>query len=132
MNRPKIKANTKFDSHCSPKKNETFERYVFHSRLQQQGETFDSFIMDLKLKARTCNFGQLQDSMIRDQIVFGINDKKVRERHLRETELTLNEAVRICHASEIALQHAKTFYKNTKTSGSDSSAVAAVTEKKQK
>lgn len=100
----------KFDSHCSPKKNETFERYVFRTRLQQQGETFDSFLMDLKLKARTCNFGLLQDSMIRDQIVFGINDKKVRERLLRETELTLNDAVRICHASEIALQHAKTFY----------------------
>lgn len=103
----------KFDSHWMLRKNETFERYVFRSRLQQQGETFDSFLMDLKLKARTCNFGELQDSMIRDQIVFGINDKKVRERLLRETELTLNEAVRICHASEIALQHAKTFSDNT-------------------
>ncbi len=122
----------KFDSHCSPKKNETFERYVFRTRLQQQGETFDSFLMDLKLKARTCNFRLLQDSMIRDQIVFGINDKKVRERLLRETELTLNDAVRICHASEIALQHAKTFYENAKTSGSDSSAVAAVTERMQR
>lgn len=29
----------KFDLHCSPKKNETFERYVFRSRLQLQGET---------------------------------------------------------------------------------------------
>ncbi|XP_053092978.1 uncharacterized protein K02A2.6-like [Pangasianodon hypophthalmus] len=70
--------------------------------------------------------------MIHDQIVFGINDKKVRERLLRETELTLNGAVRICHASEIALQHVKTFYETTKTSGSDSSAVAAVTEKMQR
>ncbi len=70
--------------------------------------------------------------MIRDQIVFGINDKKVRERLLRETELTMNEAVRICHASELALQHAKTFYENAKKSGSDSSAVAAVTEKMQR
>lgn len=66
----------KFDLHCSTKKNETFERYVFRSRLQLQGKTFDSFVMDLKLKARTCNFGLLHDSMIRDQIVFGINDKK--------------------------------------------------------
>lgn len=119
----------KFDVHCTPRKNETFERYVFRSRLQQQGETFDSFLVDLKLKAKTCNFGLLQDSMVRDQIVFGINDKKVRERLLRETELTLNEAVRICQASEIAIQHAKTFSEHTKMSGSDNSAVAAVTEK---
>lgn len=87
------------DSNCSLIKNETFERYIFCSHLQQQADTFDSFLIDLMLKARTCNFGLLQDSMIRDQIVFGINDKKVRERFLRETELTLNEAVWICHAS---------------------------------
>lgn len=122
----------KFHSHCSLKKNETFERYVFCSLLQQQGETFDSFLMDLKLNAKTCNFGQLQDSMIRDQTVFGINDKKVRERLLRETELTLNDAVRVYHASEIALQHAKTFYETAKTRGIDSSAESAVTEKMQR
>ncbi len=58
--------------------------------------------------------------------------KKVRERFLRETELTMNEAVRICHASEIVLQHVKTFYENAKMSGSDSSAVSAVTEKMQR
>lgn len=66
----------KFDDHCSPKKNETFERYVFRSRLQSQTESFDAFVTDLKLKARTCNFGELKDSMIRDQIVFGVHDKK--------------------------------------------------------
>lgn len=54
----------KFDEHCSPKKNETFERYVFRSRIQQPTESFDTFLTDLKLKARTCNFGQLQESMI--------------------------------------------------------------------
>lgn len=53
----------------------------------------------------------------------------MRERLLRETELTLAEAVRICHASELAQQHAKTFSDNTKTSGGDSSSVAAVTGK---
>lgn len=69
----------KFDEHCSPKKNETFERYVLRSRTQLQTESFFAFVTDLKLKARTCNFGELKDSMIRDQIVFGIHDRKVRE-----------------------------------------------------
>ncbi|KAI4903194.1 hypothetical protein NFI96_028888, partial [Prochilodus magdalenae] len=50
----------KFDAHCSPKKNETYER----------------------------------DSMIRDQIVFGVSDKKIRERLLREAELTLEGAIK--------------------------------------
>lgn len=65
----------KFDSHCSPKMNETFKRYAFRSLLQQHIETFHSFLMDLKQKARTCNFGLLHDSVICDQMVFGINDK---------------------------------------------------------
>ena len=112
----------KFDEHCSPKKNETFERYVFRSRMQQTAESFDVFLTDLKLKARTCNFGVVHDSMIRDQLVFGIQDSKLRERLLRETELTLESAVKICHASELALQHAKTF-------AGDTTAVAMVSRK---
>lgn len=99
----------KFTAHCSPKKNETYERYVFRSRVQQQQETFDNFLTDLRLKAKTCNFDQLNESMIRDQIVFGISDAKVRQRLLRETELTLQEAIKICQASKLAQLHVKTF-----------------------
>ena len=62
---------TKFDEHRSPKKNETYERYVFRSRLQMLAERFDAFVTDLKLKARTCNFGVLRDSMIQDDIFSG-------------------------------------------------------------
>ena len=74
---------SKFDTHCSPKKNETYERYVFRSRIQRQHEPFDSFLTDLRLKAQSCNFVMLKDSMIRDQLVYGVEDKKVRERLLR-------------------------------------------------
>ena len=122
----------KFDEHCSPKKNETFERYVFRSRIQQPGESFDAFLTDLKLKAKTCNFGVLQDSLIRDQLVFGIDDKKVRERLLRETELTLAGAVKICHASELALQHAKTFSNGVTGTDKNTTAVATVSTRPQK
>ena len=122
----------KFDEHCSPKKNETLERYVFRSRMQQPGESFDAFLTDLKLKAKTCNFGVLQDSLIRDQLVFGIEDKKVRERLLRETDLTLAAAVRICHASELALQHAKTFSNGANGADKNSTAIATVSTRPQK
>lgn len=119
----------KFDEHCSPKKNETYERYVFRSRTQSQGESFDSFLTDLKLKSKTCNFGILTESMIRDQIVFGIYDKKIRERLLRETELTLDGAVKICHASELALLHSRTFSDKEDTTVADSPVVGTVTHK---
>ena len=47
--------------------------------------------------------------MVRDKIVFGIGDKKVRERLIREAELTLEAAIKICHASEMSQKHLKTF-----------------------
>ncbi|XP_030587995.1 uncharacterized protein K02A2.6-like [Archocentrus centrarchus] len=47
--------------------------------------------------------------MIRDQIVFGTNEKKLRERLLRESDLTLAEAVKICQAAELARCQMQTF-----------------------
>lgn len=100
---------SKFDAHCSPKKNECYERYVFRSRMQTQHEPFDNFLTDLKVKAQSCNFGLLKDSMVRDQIVFGVRDGKLRERLLREVELTLETAVKMCRASELSLQQVRIF-----------------------
>ena len=61
-----------FDRHCNPKKNETIERYKFFSRFQNSGESQEKFITDL---ATTCNFGDLNDSLVRDRIICGIEDK---------------------------------------------------------
>ncbi|XP_034086217.1 uncharacterized protein LOC117555439 [Gymnodraco acuticeps] len=116
----------KCDGHCSPRKNETYERYVFRSRVQQH-EPFDSFLTDLKLKAQSCKFATLRDSMIRDQIVFGVEDNKVRERLLRETELTCEAAIQICHASELSQMHVRTFSEMAGAANvSDGAAVGAV------
>ncbi|XP_061876955.1 uncharacterized protein K02A2.6-like [Entelurus aequoreus] len=117
---------SKFDAHCSPKKNETYERYVFLSRTQRQHEPFDSFLTDLRLKAQSCNFATLKDSMIRDQIVFGVEDKKVRERLLREMELTLAGAIKICQASELSQKHVRTFSEMSAVASAQSDNAAAV------
>ncbi len=119
----------KFQAHCSPRKNTVYERYMFRSRMQQPDETFDCFVTDLKLKAQSCDFGDLKDSMIRDQIVYGIYDKRTRERLLRDAQLTLEEAERQCHASELAQHHAKTFSETGITAGHDGAKVAVVKNK---
>ena len=90
----------KFNSYCNPMKNETYERYVFHSRKQLQGEPIEQFVTDLKLKAQTCQFENLKDSMIRDRLVLGVTNTRVRERLLREENLNLEKAVKICQAAE--------------------------------
>ena len=62
----------KFEEYCCPEINETFERFVFRTRMQKESETFNDFLKDLRTKVKTCNFGTQSDSMIRDQIVIGI------------------------------------------------------------
>ena len=62
----------KFENYCKPRKNITWERHVFNTRNQQTGESIDQYVTDLKIKARSCEFGELHDCLIRDRIVCGI------------------------------------------------------------
>ena len=90
----------KFEDHCNPRKNEVFQRYLFWERKQVENEPIDTFIIDLKRLAKRCNFKDQHDQMVRDKIVFGCNDPRVKERLLREDDLDLKRAREICLAAE--------------------------------
>ncbi|KAJ8404507.1 hypothetical protein AAFF_G00337740 [Aldrovandia affinis] len=79
------------------------------SRVQAESESIEQFVTDLRLKSQSCNFGTLCDSLIRDQIVIGVLDKKVRMQLLKEPDLSLAKAIRICQASESAKMQLKSF-----------------------
>ena len=89
----------KFDQHFSPQKNLTYQRYLFNT-CSQNGRPVDDFLIDLRNNARTCEFEDLQNSLIRDRIVRGIDDKNIREGLLRDNNLTLYRAAAIVRASE--------------------------------
>ena len=55
----------------------------------------------LKNLADTCEFGALKESLIRDRIVFGIQDSSVRERLLRDAKLTLETATEKVRSAEL-------------------------------
>ena len=42
--------------------------------------------------------------MIRDKVVFGVRDERIKERLLREADLTLNKALDVCRAAETSKQ----------------------------
>ncbi|XP_049524016.1 uncharacterized protein LOC125945769 [Dermacentor silvarum] len=94
----------KFDAYCIDQGNEVYERHVFCMRLQGEGEQFERFARDLRTQAKLYNFGTLEESLIRDQIVFGTNNKTVREKMLRDKTLTLQKAKNMCEAAEAAAQ----------------------------
>ena len=80
--------------------NEIYEAYLFNQRVQEVGESFDSFLTALRTLAKTCNFGNMQDRMIRDRVVVGIKENSTRKKLLIETKLTLNKCIDICRANE--------------------------------
>ena len=63
-----------FEQHCIGETNEVYERYVFNSRKQDSGEKFDVFLSDLRRLVKSCEYGETEDSMIRDRIVLGVRD----------------------------------------------------------
>ena len=95
----------KFEAYCNPKRNITYERHLFNTRMQSVNETIDAYVTELRLQAKNCEFGALCNELIRDRIVVGIRDDAVRSRLLREAELDLQKAVDICRAAEQTRSH---------------------------
>ena len=92
---------------------------MFHSRKQLQGEPIEQFVTDLKLKAQTGQFENLKDSIIRDRLVLGVTNTRVWERLLREENLNLEKAVKICQAAEATVRQIQTLSTEKGASSSD-------------
>ena len=84
--------------------NESVERRNFRRRVQQEGETFDDFLVSLRELAKTCSFcsDQCTQKNIRDQIIAGLVDGDIVEDLLKEKNLSLDSAVSKCRAHEAA------------------------------
>ena len=97
-----------FRDYCSPHKQVPFERYRFNKRQQEPGETYNQYRTALRHLAAGCDFETITpDEILRDRLVFGISDHKVRERLLREPKLTLEKTDALCRASEATQQQLK-------------------------
>ena len=66
------------------RKNIGFARYQFWDRNQNASEPIDQWVTDLRSKAAKCEFGTFESDMIRDKVVFGVRDDRIKERLLRE------------------------------------------------
>ena len=82
----------KFDAHFAVTKNVIFERAHFNKRKQEKGESIELFITDVNQLAESCEFGTMNNELIRDRIVVGIQDNTLSERLQMEPNLTLDKA----------------------------------------
>ena len=72
----------KFKVYFIPKRNLTYERYVFFKRDQFESENIECYYAELRKLARTCEFKDLKDSLIKDRIIIGMIDNNLRQRFL--------------------------------------------------
>ena len=80
-----------------------FARYKFHRRSQQTGEDVLSFVTELRRLSSYCRFGAAEQDTVRDRLVAGCSDEKIRERLFQEPDtLTLDNAVVLAQTVEQA------------------------------
>lgn len=85
----------KFDTYFRPVKNVIFERLRFNQIIQLQGQSIQDFITALQTQADNCEYTTMRDEMVRDRIVVGVRQAKLRQ-HLvdLDEELTLAVCIR--------------------------------------
>ena len=90
----------KFETYCQPKRNIAVLRYIFNTRNQKNEETFNKYLTELKAHVKDCEFGDLEDDLLRDRIVCGIRDQTLREKLLQTEKLTLQKCIDVCTVTE--------------------------------
>ena len=68
----------RFEQYFIPKRNLTYERYIFNTRAQKDNENIDKYYTELNKLAKTCEFGELKDSLTKDRIIIGMKDTALR------------------------------------------------------
>ncbi|XP_067939593.1 uncharacterized protein [Watersipora subatra] len=92
----------RFQTYCNPRSGEVVSRFEFHGS-SQSGESVDVYLMRLRRLAENCNFGDQRDSLIRDKLLFGLDNVKLRDRLItreRDEVLTLDYVIRAVRVEE--------------------------------
>uniref|UniRef100_A0A1B0FY30 Retrotransposon gag domain-containing protein n=1 Tax=Phlebotomus papatasi TaxID=29031 RepID=A0A1B0FY30_PHLPP len=85
----------------APKRSVTAERFKFHERRQQEGESISEYVSELQVLAQTCNFGNFLKDALRDKLVCGIQSKAIQGRLLAEDK-SFEDTLKRAMAMELA------------------------------
>ncbi|KAJ1091127.1 hypothetical protein NDU88_004254 [Pleurodeles waltl] len=76
--------------------------FKFYTRVQHSDETFDEFLTALRGLSVHCNFGEMTDEMIRDQIIAHVISRKIQEHLWVMGEPKLQDVISTAKALEQA------------------------------
>ena len=83
------------NSYFTPKRNAVAERYKFRSQAQRPDKLIDAYLNSLRELAKSCDFGALEEEMIRDQIMEKCHSRTLRQKLLQQESLDLSKTVKI-------------------------------------
>ena len=92
------------EKHFKPAKNVVYERYIFNTCTQGPSESVDQYMTRLRQLVSSCEYGGLEEEMLRDRLILGTKDNTVHARMFREADLTLNRAINMYRIAEISEQ----------------------------
>lgn len=92
----------KLQQYYAPPPLEIAENYKFNLRKQQDGESVQDFVSALHKLSLHCNFGDYLRTAIRNQLVFGLSNKRTQARLLEVKDLTLDKATQIATSMELS------------------------------
>ncbi|KAI5632687.1 hypothetical protein NE865_14594 [Phthorimaea operculella] len=93
----------KFESYYITKKTKMYARAQFNQRVQKEDETADDFITDLHKLGKKCEYGSLEDELVRDRIVAGMKNHELSKQiQNKQEEPTLQNVInRVRHAEVV-------------------------------
>ena len=96
----------KLDEYFKPKKNITYERYLFKQVKQSSDESSSNYVTRLRRMAETCEFADVSVG-IKDNLIVTCASNYLRKKLLRDTELNLEKLLVIARSEEIAKSQAE-------------------------
>ncbi|CAL1677426.1 unnamed protein product [Lasius platythorax] len=92
----------KLEEFYAPAPLEIAENYKFYQRKQMEGESVQQFVAVLHKLSIHCKFGDYLKTAFRNQLVFGLLNKKTQARLLERKDLTFDEAVSVAVTMELS------------------------------
>ncbi|XP_066979053.1 uncharacterized protein [Macrobrachium rosenbergii] len=108
-------------NYFAPQVNKYFERHQFVLASQESGEKIDTFVTRLKKLAATCEFVDIEESLI-ERIIEGSNSQELQKQLLQVKKLTLQKVLEIARALEMVN------YQSNVSSSSNEDSVHKTTE----
>ena len=84
-----------------PESNQTLARFKFRKMQQRVAQTCDSYMSELRLALPECKYKNDMDELLKDQFIFGIENKEIQDHLLGEISETDNSVKALCEARKI-------------------------------